>query len=54
MTMDFRAGDPALLRPLKPGQKVGFEMVEGPDGEYVIVRIQSVDASAAPDNRRGH
>lgn len=54
MTMDFRTRDPALLRPLKPGQKVGFELVEEPAGEYVILRIQSVGASAAPSNPRGH
>ena len=54
MTMDFRATDPALLQPLKPGQKVDFEMIEEPPGEYVIVRIQSVGASAVPSNQRGH
>ncbi|HEX8874369.1 MAG TPA: efflux RND transporter periplasmic adaptor subunit [Nitrosospira sp.] len=42
MTMDFRARDPALLRPLKPGQKVDFEIIEGAAGEYVIVRIQPI------------
>lgn len=40
MTMDFHVSDPALLRALKPGQKVDFDMVEEPAGEYVIVRIQ--------------
>ena len=45
MTMDFRVQDPALLRPLKPGQKVHFEIVEQPAGEYVIVRIQPRAAS---------
>ncbi len=45
MTMDFRARDPALLRPLKPGQKVDFEIVEESAGEYVIVRIQPPHAS---------
>jgi Cu(I)/Ag(I) efflux system membrane fusion protein len=54
MTMDFRVKDPALLRPLKPGQRVDFEMSEEPPGEYVIVRIQPVGASAAPSNQRGH
>ena len=42
MTMDFRARDPALLRSLKPGQKVDFEIVEEPAGEYVIVHIQPI------------
>jgi Cu(I)/Ag(I) efflux system membrane fusion protein len=54
MTMDFRVKDPALLRPLKPRQKVDFEMVEEPVGEYVIVRIQTVGASTAASNPRGH
>jgi Cu(I)/Ag(I) efflux system membrane fusion protein len=40
MTMDFRVRDPALLRALKPGQKVDFDMVEEPAGEYVIVHIR--------------
>jgi Cu(I)/Ag(I) efflux system membrane fusion protein len=40
MTMDFRARDPALLRSLKPGQKVDFDIVEESAGEYVIVNIQ--------------
>jgi Cu(I)/Ag(I) efflux system membrane fusion protein len=40
MTMDFRARDPALLRSLKPGQKVDFEIIEESAGEYVVVNIQ--------------
>ncbi|SEK66481.1 efflux RND transporter periplasmic adaptor subunit [Nitrosovibrio tenuis] len=40
MTMDFRAKDPALLRPFKPGQKIDFDIVEESAGEYVIIRIQ--------------
>jgi Cu(I)/Ag(I) efflux system membrane fusion protein len=54
MTMGFRARDPALLRPLKPGQKVDFEIVEESAGEYVIVRIQPLDASAATAAQREH
>ncbi|BCT67783.1 efflux RND transporter periplasmic adaptor subunit [Nitrosospira sp. NRS527] len=62
MTMDFRAGDPALLQSLKPGQKVDFEIVEESAGEYVIVRIQPLHASptASPavspavNDQRGH
>lgn len=42
MIMDFRARDPALLRSLKPGQRVGFEMVEEPGGEYVIARFHPI------------
>jgi Cu(I)/Ag(I) efflux system membrane fusion protein len=52
MTMDFRVRDPALLRSLKPGQKVDFEIIEESAGEYVIVRIQSLDSSAAGGQRR--
>jgi Cu(I)/Ag(I) efflux system membrane fusion protein len=40
MVMDFKVQDPALLRALKPGQEVAFEMTEASAGEYVIVRIQ--------------
>jgi Cu(I)/Ag(I) efflux system membrane fusion protein len=47
MTMDFRVKEPALLHPLKPGEKVHFEIVEEPAGEYVIVRIQPLHASPA-------
>lgn len=47
MIMDFRAKDPVLLRPLKPGQKVNFEIVEESAGEYVIVRIQPIQPSGA-------
>lgn len=62
MTMDFRAGDPALLRSLKPGQKIDFELVEESAGEYVIVRIQPLHASptgnptpnSAANDQRGH
>ena len=41
MVMDFRVQDPAWLRTLKPGQKIGFEIIEGSAGEYVIARIDS-------------
>jgi len=47
MTMDFRARDAALLQPLKPGQKVDFEIVEESAGEYVIVRIQPIHPPGA-------
>jgi Cu(I)/Ag(I) efflux system membrane fusion protein len=45
MTMDFRAKDPALLRPFKPGQKVAFDIVEESAGEYVIFGIQPAGTS---------
>jgi len=57
MTMDFRARDPALLRQLKPGQKVDFEIVEESAGEYVIVRIRPIHPPGAEpvgSNQRGH
>lgn len=54
MTMDFRARDPVLLRPLKPGQKVDFKIIEESAGEYVIVRIQPLGASSAASDQGGH
>lgn len=54
MIMDFRVMDPALLRSLKPGQKVAFEIIEKSAGEYVIVRIQPMDASPVANGRGGH
>ncbi|SHL38408.1 membrane fusion protein, Cu(I)/Ag(I) efflux system [Nitrosospira sp. Nsp11] len=54
MTMDFRVRDPALLRPLKPGQKVSFEIAEESAGEYVIVRIQPPNESPTASDQRGH
>jgi len=41
MTMDFKVKDAALLRTLKPGQKIDFDTVAGAPGEYVIVRAQA-------------
>ena len=38
--MDFRVKDPALMRPLKPGQKIGFEFTDTGGGDYLIVRVQ--------------
>lgn len=40
MTMEFKARDAALLRKLKPGEKVEFDLAGEPGGEYVVVRIQ--------------
>ncbi len=40
MTMDFKVKDAALLRTLKPGQRIDFDTVAGAPGEYVIVRAQ--------------
>lgn len=52
MTMDFLVSDPALLRTLKPGQKIAFEITEKSPGEYVITRIQPSQDS--PDTRPGN
>jgi Cu(I)/Ag(I) efflux system membrane fusion protein len=54
MTMDFRARDPELLRALKPGQKVDFEIVEKSAGEYVIVRVHPAATSSLTNDRKGH
>jgi Cu(I)/Ag(I) efflux system membrane fusion protein len=50
MTMDFKVKDAALLRALKPGQKIVFDLAGEPGGEYTIVRIQAATAkpSTAP------
>ena len=60
MTMDFRVKDPALLRTLKPGQKIAFDIIEASAGEYIIVRIQptgvkpATAASPAAGDHKGH
>jgi len=38
MTMDFKAHDPALLKDLKPGTQVDFELMKM-DGGYHIMKI---------------
>ncbi len=61
MTMDFTVKDAALLRTLKPGQKIDFETVAGAPGEYLIVRARpSATTKPAPmskpaaDAHKGH
>jgi Cu(I)/Ag(I) efflux system membrane fusion protein len=51
MTMDFLIRDPSLPRTLKPGQKIGFEIVEESPGEYAVVRVQPISASSASIQR---
>jgi Cu(I)/Ag(I) efflux system membrane fusion protein len=51
MTMDFHISDPASLRTLKPGQKVGFEIVEKQPGEYAIVHVHPIAAGSTPIRR---
>ena len=44
MTMDFKVKDAALLRALKPGQRIVFDLAGEPGGEYTIVGIQAATA----------
>lgn len=53
MTMDFRVKDPALLKTLKPGQKIVFEMTEEKSGDYVIVTAQPAGSTPA-GRHEGH
>ena len=39
MTMGFRVADKSLLKGLKAGDKVNFDLAQGPGGNYVISRI---------------
>jgi Cu(I)/Ag(I) efflux system membrane fusion protein len=52
MVMDFKVLNPALLRTLKPGQEIAFEITEASPGEYIIVRIQSQDSAAARQGKK--
>ncbi len=54
MTMGFKVKDPALLRELKPGQKIAFDIIEEQAGEFVIVRVQPAAASPAATDHKGH
>ena len=47
MTMDFKVKDAALLRALKPGQRVVFDLAGESGGEYTIVSIQAAAAKSA-------
>jgi len=51
MTMDFKVRDAALLRTLKPGQKIIFDLVGEPGGEYAIVRIQAATAKPSTGSK---
>ena len=51
MTMDFKVKDAALLRAVKPGQKVVFDLTGEASGEYVIVRIQAAGAKPATESK---
>ncbi|MBK5104327.1 MAG: efflux RND transporter periplasmic adaptor subunit [Burkholderiales bacterium] len=49
MTMDFKVKDAALLRALKPGQRVVFDIAGEPGGEYTVVGIQAAGAKPAAE-----
>ncbi|MEK7360457.1 MAG: copper-binding protein, partial [Pseudomonadota bacterium] len=51
MTMDFKVKDVALLRTLKPGQKIDFDTVAGAPGEYLIVRAQAAAAMSSTGSK---
>jgi len=51
MTMDFKVKDAALLRTLKPGQKIDFDTVAGAPGEYLIVRAQTAMAQPSTESK---
>ena len=57
MTMDFKVKDPALLKGLKPGDGVEFELYPGKPGEFVISRLSArgkpgaKGPAAAPDHK---
>jgi Cu(I)/Ag(I) efflux system membrane fusion protein len=59
MTMDFKVKDAALLRALKPGQRIVFDLAGEAGDEYTIVGIQAagakpVEAGTAADAHTGH
>ncbi|MGP1679309.1 MAG: efflux RND transporter periplasmic adaptor subunit, partial [Burkholderiales bacterium] len=51
MTMDFKVKDKTLLRTLKPGQKITFDLIGEPGGEYTIVGIQAATAKPSSDSK---
>jgi Cu(I)/Ag(I) efflux system membrane fusion protein len=53
MTMDFKVKDAALLRALKPGQRIVFDLVGEAGGEYTIVGVQAAGAKPAGAAREG-
>jgi len=51
MTMDFKVKDVPLLRTLKPGQNIIFDLVGEAGGEYVIVGIQPATAKPSTESK---
>ena len=39
MTMDFSVKDPAIMKGIKPGDKIKFELTETTKGEFIITQI---------------
>jgi len=58
MTMTFKVRDKALLRDIKPGQAVAFELAPGAAGEFVVERIAPAGTKpptqAAPAHAGAH
>lgn len=47
MTMDFAAHDPAMLRGLKPGDRIRFRFSQGQDGAATLSSVQPAGAEGA-------
>ncbi|WP_423198965.1 MULTISPECIES: efflux RND transporter periplasmic adaptor subunit [unclassified Cupriavidus] len=47
MTMDFPAHDPAMLRGLKPGDRIRFRFSQGQDGTATLSSVQPAGAEGA-------
>jgi Cu/Ag efflux protein CusF len=50
MTMAFKVEDSTLLKGVKPGQSVQFELAQRAPGEFVIVRIAPARAAERKGN----
>jgi membrane fusion protein, copper/silver efflux system len=51
MTMEFKVRDETLLRALKPGQRIVFDLAGDPGGEYTIVGIQAATAKPSTGSK---
>jgi Cu/Ag efflux protein CusF len=50
MTMAFKVEDSALLKGVKPGQSVQFDIAQRAPGEFVITRIAPAKAAGRKGN----
>jgi len=50
MTMAFKVEDGALLKGVKPGQSVQFDLAQRAPGEFVIIRIAPARAAERKGN----